>query len=200
MSRVVVVNHLTLDGVMQAPSGPEEDRRDGFSAGGWAVPYGDEVMARVMTEHMAAAEGGALLLGRWTYESFAAYWPRQTDNPFTPVLNARQKYVASNTLREPLPWENSTLLPGDAVAAVAELRAARDGDLAILGSGLLIQSLLRADLIDELLLTIHPVVLGGGQRLFPDGGAPARFNLTDSTITTTGVIIATYQRVATSTG
>jgi dihydrofolate reductase len=200
MSRVVVVNHLTLDGVMQAPSGPDEDRRDGFGAGGWAVPYGDEVMARVMTEHMAAAEGGALLLGRWTYESFAAYWPHQTDNPFTPVLNARQKYVASNTLREPLPWENSTLLPGDATAAVTALKASRDGDLAVLGSGRLIQSLLRADLIDELLLTIHPIVLGAGQRLFPEGGAQARFTLTDSTTTTTGVIIATYQRVQTSTG
>jgi dihydrofolate reductase len=164
------------------------------------VPYGDAVMDRVMAEHMAAAEGGALLLGRWTYESFAAYWPHQTDNPFTPVLNARQKYVASNTLREPLPWENSTLLRGDAATAVAGLKASRDGDLAILGSGRLIQSLLRADLIDELLLTIHPIVLGAGQRLFPDGGAPARFDLTDSTTTTTGVIIATYQRVPTSTG
>ena len=195
MSRVVVVNHLTLDGVMQAPSGPDEDRRDGFDAGGWAVPYQDEVMGRVMGEHMAARAGGALLFGRWTYESFAAYWPRQTDNPFTPVLNARQKYVASNTLSEPLQWENSTLLSGDAVAAVAELKAARDGDLAVLGSGRLIQSLLRADLIDELLLTIHPVVLGAGQRLFPDGGAPARLRLDDTTITTTGVIVATYRRV-----
>jgi dihydrofolate reductase len=194
MSRVIVVNHLTLDGVMQAPSGPDEDRRGGFPHGGWAAPYQDEVMGRVMGEHMAAAEGGALLFGRWTYESFYAYWPHQTDNPFTPVLNARQKYVASTTLTEPLPWENSTLLRGDAVTAVAELKRERDGDLAVLGSGRLIQSLLRADLVDELLLTISPVVLGTGQRLFPDGGAPARFQLTDSTTTTTGVIIATYRR------
>jgi dihydrofolate reductase len=194
MSRVVVVNHLTLDGVMQAPSGPEEDPRGGFQHGGWAVPYQDEVMGRVMGEHMAAAEGGALLFGRWTYESFFAYWPKQTDNPFTPVLNARQKYVASNTLKEPLPWENSTLLAGDAAAAVAQLKRSREGDLAVLGSGRLIQSLLRADLVDELLLTIHPIVLGSGQRLFPDGGAPARFQLADSITTTTGVIIATYQR------
>jgi dihydrofolate reductase len=194
MSRVVVVNHVTLDGVMQAPSGSGEDPRGGFAHGGWAVPYQDEVMGRVMGEHMAAAEGGALLLGRWTYESFAAYWPKQTDNPFTPVLNARMKYVASNTLSEPLPWENSTLLSGDAAAAVAELKREREGDLAVLGSGRLIQSLLRADLIDELLLTIHPIVLGSGQRLFPDGGAPARFRLADITTTTTGVIIATYRR------
>jgi dihydrofolate reductase len=194
MSRVVVVNHLTLDGVMQSPSGAEEDPRGGFVHGGWAVPYQDEVMGRVMGEHMAAAEGGALLLGRWTYESFYAYWPKQTDNPFTPVLNARQKYVASNTLREPLPWENSTLLSGDAAAAVAALKDERDGDLAVLGSGRLVQSLLRADLVDELLLTIHPIVLGSGQRLFPEGGAPARFQLADTTTTTTGVIIATYRR------
>ena len=194
MSRVIVVNHLTLDGVMQAPSGPDEDRREGFPHGGWAVPYQDEVMGRVMGEHMAAAEGGALLFGRWTYESFYAYWPHQTDNPFTPVLNARQKYVASTTLSEPLPWENSTLLRGDAATAVAELKRERDGDLAVLGSGRLVQSLLRADLVDELLLTISPLVLGTGQRLFPDGGAPARFQLADTTTTTTGVIIATYRR------
>jgi dihydrofolate reductase len=192
MGKVVVVNHLTLDGVMQAPSGTDEDRRGGFAHGGWAVPYGDEVMGRVMGEHMAVP--GALLLGRWTYEAFAAYWPHQSDNPFTPVLNARQKYVASNTLSEPLPWENSTLLSGDAAAAVAELKAARGDRLAVLGSGRLIQSLLRADLVDELLLTIHPIVLGSGQRLFPDGGAPATFALADSTPTTTGVIIATYRR------
>ena len=194
MSRVIVVNHLTLDGVMQAPSGPDEDRREGFPHGGWAVPYQDEVMGRVMGEHMAAAEGGALLFGRWTYESFYAYWPHQTDNPFTPVLNARQKYVASTTLSEPLPWENSTLLRGDAATAVAQLKRERDGDLAVLGSGRLVQSLLRADLVDELLLTISPLVLGTGQRLFPDGGAPARFQLADTTTTTTGVIIATYRR------
>jgi dihydrofolate reductase len=192
MGKVVVVNHLTLDGVMQAPSGSDEDRRSGFAHGGWAVPYGDEVMGRVMAEHMAVP--GALLFGRWTYESFAAYWPHQTDNPFTPVLNARQKYVASNTLTEPLPWENSTLLGGDAAAAGAELKAAREDSLAVLGSGRLVQSLLAADLVDELLLTIHPLVLGTGQRLFPDRGAPGKFELADATTTTTGVIIATYRR------
>jgi dihydrofolate reductase len=195
MSRVVVVNHVTLDGVIQAPHGTDEDRRGGFAHGGWAAPYGDEVMGRFMAERMAAGADGAMLFGRWTYESMAAFWPQQTDgNPFTPVLNARQKYVASNTLSEPLPWENSTLLSGDAAAAVAELKAARDGNLVVLGSGTLVHSLLRADLVDEFLLTIHPLVLGSGRRLFPDGGAPANLRLADTTTTTTGVIIATYQR------
>jgi dihydrofolate reductase len=196
MSRVIVVNHVTLDGVMQSPSGIDEDQRGDFDHGGWAAPYGDEVMGRFMGERMAAGADGAMLFGRWTYEKMAAFWPKQTDgNPFTPVLNARQKYVASNTLSEPLPWENSTLLSGDAAAAVADLKASRDGDLVVLGSGRLIQSLLGGDLIDEFVLTIHPLVLGSGQRLFPDGGAPAKLRLADTVTTTTGVVIATYQRV-----
>jgi dihydrofolate reductase len=192
MSKVTVVNHVTLDGVMQSPSGPDEDRRGGFERGGWAAPYGDEVMGRVMGEHMAARAGGALLFGRRTYEHMASFWPHQTDgNPFTEVLNARQKYVASNTLKDPLPWQNSTVLSGDAVDAVPGL----DTDLAVLGSGVLVQSLLRADLVDEFLLTIHPIVLGSGQRLFPDGGAPATLRLADTVTTTTGVVIATYRRM-----
>jgi dihydrofolate reductase len=195
MSKVTVVNHVTLDGVMQSPSGIDEDRRGEFPHGGWAAPYGDEVMGRFMGERMAGGGDGAMLFGRWTYEKMAAYWPRQTDgNPFTPVLNARQKYVASNTLSEPLPWENSTLLSGDAAEGVAALKRERDGGLVVLGSGRLVQSLLGADLIDEFILTIHPLVLGTGQRLFPDGGAPARFTLHDCTPTTTGVLICTYRR------
>jgi dihydrofolate reductase len=191
MSKVTVVNHVTLDGVMQAPSGPDEDRRGGFDRGGWAAPYSDEVMGRFMGEHMAARAGGALLFGRRTYEHMASFWPHQTDgNPFTEVLNARRKYVASNTLREPLEWQNSTVLSGNAADAVPGL----DTDLAVLGSGQLVQSLLAADLVDELLLTIHPLVLGSGRRLFPDGGAPARFTLAECVPTTTGVLIATYRR------
>jgi dihydrofolate reductase len=111
MSKIVVTNHLTLDGVMQAPAGPDEDRRGGFEHGGWATPNNDEVMGRVMGEGMS--QGGALLLGRWTYEAFYAFWPHQKDNPYTEVLNNSQKYVASTTLTEPLPWMNSTLLEGD---------------------------------------------------------------------------------------
>jgi dihydrofolate reductase len=188
MSRVSVVNHVTLDGVMQAPGRPDEDTRGGFDHGGWAVPYFDEVLGRAMGERMTS--DGAMLLGRRTYEDFAGFWPKQTDNPFTPVLNRRRKYVASTTLAEPLPWENSTLLSGDVGAAVAAL----DTDLTVLGSGELIRTLMERDLVDEFVLTIHPLVLGTGRRLFGDGGPPATLELVDATPTTTGVVIATYQR------
>jgi dihydrofolate reductase len=198
MSRLVVIDHLTLDGVMQAPGRPDEDRRGGFEHGGWARPYGDEVMGRVMGEGMA--KGGALLLGRRTYEDFAAFWPKQRDNPFTPVLNERRKYVASRTLQEPLPWVNSTLLEGDAADAVARLKEEQDDDLAVLGSGELVQSLMRRNLVDQYLLTIHPLVLGSGRRLFTDGGAYASLRLVDAITTTTGVVIATYQPAEPPTG
>jgi dihydrofolate reductase len=194
MSRISVVNHLTLDGVMQAPGRPDEDTRDGFEHGGWAVPYFDEVLGRAMGERMTS--GGAMLLGRRTYEDFAGFWPKQTDNPFTPVLNQRRKYVASTTLTEPLPWENSTLLTGDVGDAVAAL----DVDLTVLGSGELIRTLMQRDLIDEFVLTIHPLVLGTGRRLFADGGPPATLELVDATPTTTGVVITTYRRRVSATG
>jgi dihydrofolate reductase len=191
MSRLTVVSNITLDGVMQAPGRPDEDTRDGFAHGGWGAPYGDEVMGRVMGERMARP--GALLLGRRTYEDFASYWPKQTDNPFTPVLDERRKYVVSTTLSEPLPWSNSTLLPGDAVRAVAQLKEQRDDDLAVLGSGELVRSLMPHGLIDEYLLSIHPLLLGSGRRLFGDDATTVALRLVDSTTTTTGVIIATYQ-------
>ena len=187
MSHITVINNLTLDGVTQAPGRPDEDRRDGFEHGGWAAPYYDDVLGRAMAERMA--RGGALLLGRRTYEDFASFWPKQTDNPFTPVLNERRKYVASTTLEEPLPWENSVLLRGNAVDAVAGL----DEDLGVLGSGELVRALLRAGLVDELVLTIHPLVLGSGRRMFADDGTLAAFRLVDATPTTTGVLIATYR-------
>ncbi len=180
MSKVFVTEHLTLDGVMQAPARPDEDPRAGFTYGGWAVPYVDPVMASVMAEGMAKGTGGALLLGRRTYEDFYAVWPNRADNPFTPVLNNSQKYVASTTLRDPLPWMNSTLLQGDAAQAVAELKKQPGKDLMILGSGELAQSLMRHNLIDEYLLMIHPLVLGSGRRLFPDGRAPATLRLADT--------------------
>ena len=190
MSKVVVVNNVTLDGVMQAPARPDEDRRGGFTRGGWALPYNDEVMAQRMGRNMS--QGGSLLLGRRTYEDFYGVWPNRTDNPYTEVLNNTQKYVASTTLAEPLPWQNSTLLRGDAVQAVAGLRQQPGKDLVILGSGALIHSLLPHRLIDEFVLLIHPLVLGSGHRLFPDGTAVS-LRLTDSVTTTTGVVIAAYQ-------
>lgn len=195
MSKVVVTNHLTLDGVMQAPGHPDEDRRGGFEHGGWQPPYADSVMASAMAEGIA--KGGALLFGRRTYEKFAAVWPNQPeDKPYTGVLNNRQKYVASTTLKEPLPWTNSTLLKGDAAEAVASLREQPGMDLVVLGSGGLVQSLMRRNLIDEYVLTIHPLVLGSGRRLFPDGGESAALRLVDSKATTTGVVIATYEPAA----
>ena len=191
MGRVVVTNNLTLDGVMQAPGRPDEDLRDGFQYGGWALPYNDSVMGRVMGERMARR--GALLFGRRTYLDFASVWPNRDDNPFTPVLNNRQKYVASATLEEPLPWMNSTLLKGDAAEAVGTLKKELDEDLGVLGSGELVKSLMRHNLVDEFVLLIHPLVLGSGRRLFTDGGAFANLRLVDSVTTTTGVIIATYR-------
>jgi len=193
MSKVVVFNHLTLDGVMQAPGRPDEDRRGGFAHGGWAQPRGDAVMGRVAGESMSSI--GALLLGRRTYEDFHAYWPHQPEpNPFTAMLTNSQKYVASTTLQEPLTWRNSTLLKGDAAEAVARLKEQQGQDLLVLGSGELIQSLMRRNLVDEYVLLIHPLVLGVGRRLFPDGGAFAALRLVDAKTTTTGVVIATYQQ------
>ncbi|HEY2158964.1 MAG TPA: dihydrofolate reductase family protein [Isosphaeraceae bacterium] len=191
MGRVVVVNHLTLDGVMQAPGRPDEDRRGGFEHGGWAVPYGDEVLGRFMAEGMG--RGGSLLFGRRTYEDFFKVWPNRKDNPFTEVLDNTRKYVASTSLSEPLPWENSTLLGGDAAEAVARLKQESAEDFVILGSGELVRSLMRRCLIDEFILTIHPLVLGSGRRLFADDGAFAALELADSRITTTGVVIAVYR-------
>ena len=191
MGKVVVFTSLTLDGVMQAPGRPDEDRRDGFAHGGWAAPYNDPVMGAVAAEGMANA--GPLLLGRRTYEDFYSFWPHQTDNPFTEVLDNTLKYVASTTLEEPLPWRNSTLLQGDASEAVARLKQQPGKDLVVLGSGELVQSLRRRNLVDEYVLLIHPLVLGSGRRLFPDGGASAALRLADTKTTTTGVVIATYK-------
>jgi dihydrofolate reductase len=192
MSKVVVIQHLTLDGVMQAPGHPDEDPRAGFAHGGWAQADNDPAMQEVMGARMGPS--WSLLLGRVTYERFADFWPRQAPNPFTEALSQVRKYVASTTLAEPLAWENSELLTGDAAAAVAALREQRDGNLVVMGSGVLVRSLLRRDLVDELVLQIHPIVLGSGRRLFPEGGPLAAFRLADSVTTATGVIIATYQQ------
>jgi dihydrofolate reductase len=191
MGKLVVFTNVTLDGVMQAPGRPDEDTRGGFPHGGWGMGYNDKVMGGFLAEHMARP--GSLVLGRRTYEDLYGYWPRQTDNRFTEVLNRTRKYVASATLAEPLGWSNSTLLAGDAADALAALKREPDEDLMVIGSGELVQALRRRDLVDEYVLLIHPLVLGTGRRLFPDGGGPATLRLTGSTTTTTGVIIATYQ-------
>ncbi|MGH3648929.1 MAG: dihydrofolate reductase family protein [Micromonosporaceae bacterium] len=189
MRTITVINNVTLDGVMQAPGGAEEDTRDGFTQGGWALPYHDEVMMREMSKGFGTTD---LLFGRRTYDQFYSFWPHQTDNPFTEVLNKTPKYVVSTTLTEPLPWQNSTLLSD--VAAVAELKRSSGLDLGIIGSGELVNSLAAADLVDEYVLSIHPVVLGSGRRLFGDDAPHRALTLVDSVPTTTGVIIATYHR------
>ena len=190
MRKVTVVNNVTLDGVMQAPGRPDEDTRDGFKYGGWAAEYNDEVKGKTMAQGMS--RGGDLLFGRRTYEDFFKVWPGRKDNPFTAVLDNMQKYVASTTLREPLPWKNSTLLKGDAADAVAELKSSDGGDLTILGSGVLVQSLMRRNLVDQLTLLIHPLTFGAGRRLFANDGSMARFRLDQHVVTTKSVIIATY--------
>src|SRR4029450_647980 len=171
MAQIEVFLSISLDGVMQSPARPDEDTRGGFTRGGWAGPYADPVM----WEDLGRA--GSILLGRRTYEDFYDVWPKRTDNPFTPVLNAARKYVASRTLEKPLSWENSTLLGSDIPAAVAQLKESNDEDIVILGSGELVRSLMPTALIDRYVLSIHPLVLGTGQRLFVDDGPPADFAL-----------------------
>src|SRR5450631_2240138 len=160
MGKITVVNQLTLDGVMQAPARPDEDTRGGFQHGGWSKPLSDSVMGSVMAE--AKSQSGALLFGRRTYEDFFRVWPSRKGNPFTEVLNAMKKYVVSRTLGEPLPWSNYVLLKGEAVESVAKLKERDGNDLVILGSGELVQSLMRGHLIDQYVLTIYPLVLGSG--------------------------------------
>ena len=192
MSKVVVIEHLTLDGVMQGPARPDEDRRDGFEYGGWGAAAYDPAMQKVIGARMGSP--WSLLVGRTTYEDFAKVWPNQPQpNPFTEALNNVEKFVASTTLTEPLPWQNSTLLKVDATDAVVKLKKDHDKTLVIFGSGVLVQSLMRRDLIDEYVLQIHPLVLGKGRHLFPDGSPLTNFSLVDSVTTGTGVIIATYR-------
>ena len=189
MRKVIVFTNVTLDGVMQAPGRRDEDVRGGFEHGGWAAPYA--AMSSVTGESLSNA--GPFLFGRRTYEDFYAYWPHQTDSPYTDVLNNTQKYVASTTLKEPLPWSNSTLLKGDVPQAVAELKSQPGKDLLVMGSGELVQTLMEHDLVDLYILLIHPLVLGAGRRLFSDGGAPATLQLVETQSTPTGVVIATYE-------
>jgi dihydrofolate reductase len=192
MSTIEVVNHMTLDGVMQAPADPDEDRRGGFEHGGWATRYSDDVQREYMGARMGSGDG-ALLFGRWTYEKMAGFWPTQPeDNMIRQVMARATKYVVSRS-PQAFEWENSVLLQGDAVEQVRELKAREDRNIVLLGSAELIHALLPAGLIDAFLLTIHPLVLGSGKRLFPGEGALAKFRLVEATPTTTGVLIARYE-------
>jgi dihydrofolate reductase len=189
MGKVIVMNGLTLDGVMQGPGRPDEDTRDGFEHGGWAVPYSDEAMVAKMGERMGGNR--AFLFGRRTYEELLASWNAQ-GGPFKDALNNARKYVASSNPATRLAWPNSTLLHGDIPAAVADLKQSSGTNLVIMGSGVLIGSLMAADLIDEYLLMIAPLVLGAGRRLFA-GGTRASLWLVEATTSSTGVLIATYK-------
>src|SRR5450755_543283 len=195
MGKVIVMNGLTLDGVMQSPGRRDEDPRGGFDRGGWGVPYGDETMVAALGERLAELTGGkhAWLFGRWSYEELLTYRNTQ-GGPFKDPLNNTHKYVASANPETRLEWPNSTLLHGDVPAAVADLKRSSETTLVIMGSGALIGSLMSADLIDEYLLTIAPLVLGTGRRMFPEG-VYTSLQLTDSTTTSKGVIVATYETV-----
>ncbi|HEY4131336.1 MAG TPA: dihydrofolate reductase family protein [Gemmatimonadaceae bacterium] len=191
MARLVAIEHLTLDGVMQGPARPDEDTRDGFVYGGWSAAGNDPLMQQVIGEQMGA--GWALLAGRTTYQDFAKVWPARKPNPMAEALDRVEKFVVSRTLTEPLPWQNSVLLTGDAADAVAQLKREHQRTLIVFGSGVLLQSLMPHNLIDTYVLQIHPIVLGTGRRFFPAGTALDKLDLIDSKHTKTGVIITTYQ-------
>ncbi len=195
MGKVIVMNGLTLDGVMQSPGRPDEDPRGGFDHGGWGVPYGDETMAAALSERLAESTGGrhAWLFGRRSYEELLTYWNGQ-GGPFKDPLNNTRKYVASRNPDLRLEWPNSTLLHGEAPAAVADLKQRCETPLVIMGSGVLIGSLMSADLIDEYLLTLAPLVLGTGRHMFPEGVSTS-LRLTHSTTSSKGVIVASYEKV-----
>jgi dihydrofolate reductase len=192
MRKLIVTTFMTLDGVMQAPGGPDEDRDGGFEHGGWSVGYWDEMMGHVTEEiHL---EPDAVLFGRKSYEILAGYWPNVGDDDrLAAKLNSVHKYVASRSL-EKLEWQNSTLLEGDVAEAVARLKNEDGGPLLVIGSSDLIQTLLRHDLVDTFKVWTFPVVVGEGKRLFGDGAIPAGLELTDIKTSTTGVTIATYER------
>jgi dihydrofolate reductase len=190
MRKLVVNTFLTLDGIMQAPGGPEEDPTGGFTLGGWSVNHWDESMGEVMARSMSRPF--ELLPGRKTYEIFAAYWPF-SEEPGADVLNAARKYVATTTL-ESADWNNTTVLTDDVVSQIAALKE-RDGpEIQVHGSSDLIQTLLANDLVDEFRLMIFPVVVGGGKRLFGEGAIPSTFTVRDASTSSTGVVMATYER------
>jgi dihydrofolate reductase len=190
MRKLVVSTFLTLDGVMQAPGGPEEDDSSAFAHGGWSVNYWDEQMGQVMTEAMSAPFD--LLLGRKTYDIFAAYWPHATDEQGAKPLNDATKYVASRG-HPTLEWSPSVLIEGDAAEGVAALKKEDGLELQVHGSGNLIQTLMGHNLVDEYRLWVFPLVIGSGKRLFSDGTIPSGLKLVDSKVSTTGVVIGTYE-------
>ncbi len=196
MRKLIILSFITLDGVMQSVSGPDEDNSGGFTYGGWTTPYFDDFLDQVMIEQMDHPYD--MVFGRKTYEMFAAHWPHQdpAKNPLAAGLNSARKYVASTTLQE-LSWNNSTLLQGEVVQAVQRLKEQDGPELQVHGSGNLIQTLLRHDLVDTLWLKIFPVTLGLGKRLFGNGTSPAAFRVREAKTSPSGVIVASYERAGT---
>ena len=190
MRKLIVSTFLTLDGVMQAPGGPGEDDSGGFALGGWSVNYWDEHMGQVMGEAMSTPFD--LVLGRKTYDIFAAYWPHATDEAGAKPLNDATKYVASRS-RPTLDWSKSVLIDGDAAEGVAALKKGDGPELQVHGSGNLIQTLMRHNLVDQYRLWVFPLVIGSGKRLFSEGTVPSALQLIDSTVSTTGVVVGTYE-------
>ena len=191
MRKIVVLSMITLDGVMQAPGGPKEDTSDGFKYGGWVAPYSDEVYDKVVQKELQPAD---YVLGRKTFEIWADYWPEHGD--FWPGINEGTKYVFSKSMKKSDPivtgWKNSVVIKK--VADLKKLKNSKGSDIQVWGSGELVQVLLKNDLVDELRLKIHPLTLGKGKKIFDNGVIPAAFTLTESSITTTGVILANYNR------
>jgi dihydrofolate reductase len=193
MAKIIVSEFLTLDGVMQAPGDPNEDRSGGFDHGGWQLAYFDDTFANSMNDGFATT--GSYLFGRRTYEIFANWWPNQgPDDPLAPIFNNAPKYVVSTTLREPLPWQNSTLISGDDVPGeIRKLKAGESKDIRVIGSGELVRTLIEHGLVDQLDLMLHPLLLGTGKRLFAEGIGRTPLRLVSSKPTTKGVLILTYE-------
>lgn len=186
MRKIIVLTMITIDGVMQAPGGPEEDTSDGFEYGGWVAPFGDEEYGKVMQEQMKPAD---ILLGRKTFDIFEDYWPKHAEG--WPGINEVTKYVLSTT-RKNSDWENTEFL--STIEDIKKLKNSEGGDLKVWGSATLVQLLLQHDLVDELALKIHPVILGKGKKLFDDGSVPSAFTLIESTVTSSGIIAVSYKR------
>ena len=186
MRKIIVFSMITLDGVMQSPGGPEEDTSNGFEYGGWVAPYDDEIYGKVMEKQLKPAD---YLLGRKTFDIWAPYWPEHAD--FWPGINDGTKYVMSRTMKKS-DWKNTVFLRN--LADIEKLKKSEGSDIQVWGSGKLIQLLLKNDLVDVLWLMIHPLTLGKGKKLFVDGAIPAAFTLTESIVTSTGVIISNYKR------
>ena len=190
MRKIIALEHITLDGVIQAPGGPDEDTSDGFAYGGWSAPYtGDEKIGAALTKKINMPLD--LLLGRKTFDIWAAYWPKHAD--IWPGVNPATKYVASNTLASH-EWQPSVFLNGDIAEKITEIKKQQGPDLHVWGSGNLLQTLMKHDLVDVFWLMIHPITLGSGKRLFVDGTIPAAFKLTESIVGSNGVIVASYER------